>query len=68
MLGAGLPGATPGGKETCILGRLLVRQSEGRFLTVACQVADDGRFRPITIWTSSAAEIAVYWKDKEDDE
>jgi hypothetical protein len=41
---------------------------EGRLLTVACQVADDGRYRPVTIWTSSPAEIALYWKDKEDDE
>ena len=48
--------------------RLIGRTSEGRFLTVACQVARDGRFRPVTVWASAAVEIDLYWKDTDDNE
>ena len=47
---------------------LIGRTPEGQFLTVACQVANDSRYRTVTIWPSSDDEIALYWKDKEDDE
>ncbi|MGH2352092.1 MAG: hypothetical protein ACRDJN_10835 [Chloroflexota bacterium] len=46
---------------------LMGRTPEGRFLTVACQVADDGRYRPVTVWPSSESERALYWKDKKDE-
>ena len=42
---------------------LIGRTPAGRFLTIACQVADDGRYRPITVWPSSTTEEALYNED-----
>ena len=47
---------------------LIGRTPEGRFLTVACQVSNDGHYRPVTIWPSSDSEILLYWKDVADNE
>jgi hypothetical protein len=46
---------------------LIGRTLAGRFLTVACQVDDDGRFRPVTIWPSEGYEIALYRGEMNDD-
>jgi hypothetical protein len=43
--------------------RLIGRTLEGRFLTIACDVLDDGRFRPATVWPSSAAERRRYLQE-----
>jgi hypothetical protein len=45
--------------------RLIGRAPRGRFLTVACQVAGDGRFRPVTSWESSSAEVDLYQQGTE---
>jgi hypothetical protein len=42
--------------------RLIGRTPEGRFLTVACDVLDDGSLRPATIWPSSIAEQRRCWR------
>ena len=40
--------------------RLVGRTWAGRYLTVACEVLDDGRYRPITVWASSRSEVHAY--------
>lgn len=49
--------------------RLIGRMPEERFLTVACDVLDDARLRPATIWPSSSAEQRSFWhwRHNEDD-
>ncbi|MBI3973988.1 MAG: hypothetical protein HY332_22140 [Chloroflexi bacterium] len=55
--------------------RLIGRTPGERFLTVACDILDDGRFRPVTVWVSSESEQRRYWQwkrnekgDDDDDE
>ena len=48
--------------------RLIGRSPENRFLTVACDVLEDGRLRPATVWLSSRAEQRRYWLGRENAE
>jgi arginase family enzyme len=40
--------------------RLIGRTPEGRYLTIVCDVLDDGRYRPATIWRSTRREILAF--------
>src|ERR671932_1820830 len=40
--------------------RLVGRTPAGRYVTIACELLDDGGYRPITVWPSSRREIADY--------
>jgi hypothetical protein len=46
---------------------LVGRTPRGRFLTVVCQVAHSGQFRPVTVWESDDRELGRYWGENEDD-
>lgn len=46
--------------------RLIGPTPAGRFLTVACEVLPDGRYRPITVWESSPGETAAYREAHDD--
>jgi hypothetical protein len=48
--------------------RLVGRTPGGRYLTAGCQIdTDTGRFRPVTVWESSPAEIRAYRRERPDD-
>ena len=47
--------------------RLVGRTPAGRYLTIACDVLDDGRYRPITVWASSPSEVRAYRRLHPDD-
>ncbi len=44
--------------------RFIGRTSDGRFLPLVCQVAIDGRFRPVMVWASDPIEIDVYLQER----
>jgi hypothetical protein len=48
--------------------RLVGRTPAGHYVTIACELLDDGGYRPITLWPSSRREIAAYRRLNPDDQ